>query len=155
MNDFSIKINGLDDLIKDANRVGRDMPQKLRQAMIASTTGVQNAAKKKRPGSFKNQTGDLRRSISRRVEGAHKGVVFTDMKYAPYVEFGTKPHVIRPKTKKMLAFRVGGKMVFARKVNHPGTRAYNYMRDAFEESKPKVTKIYDRLALEVVRKLAV
>lgn len=151
---FSIKINGLDDLIKDANRVGKGMPNKLKQAMVVATTSVQNDAKKKRVGSFKNQTGDLRRSISRRVEGAHKGIVFTDMKYAPFVEFGTKPHVIRPKTKKMLAFKIGGKMVFARKVNHPGTRAYNYMKDAFEENKPKVTKIYDRLALEVVRELA-
>ena len=154
MSNFSIKINGLDDLIKDAEQVGRDMPKKLKQAMVASTTMVQNAAKKKRIGSFKNQTGDLRRSIARRVEGAHRGIVFTDMKYAPYVEFGTKPHVIRPKTKKMLAFRVGGKMVFARKVNHPGTRAYNYMKDAFNESTPKITKIYDQLALKVVKELA-
>lgn len=154
MSNFSIKINGLDELIRDANRVGGRMPQKLKQAMVASTTSVQNDAKRIGPRSFKNQTGDLRRSISRRVEGAHRGVVFTDVKYAPYVEFGTKPHVIRPKNKKMLAFKVGGKMVFARKVNHPGTRAYNYMRDAFEDNKPKITKIYDNLALEVVRELA-
>lgn len=154
MSDFSIKINGLNDLIRDANRVGGNMPTKMKQAMIVATTSVQNDARKKRPGSFKNQTGDLRRSISRRVEGAHRGVVFTDLKYAPHVEFGTRPHVIRPRNKKFLAFKVGAKTVFAKKVNHPGTKAYNYMRDSFEENKPKITKIYDQLALKVVRELA-
>lgn len=153
-NEFNIQIKGLDSLINDAKRVGGNMTEKLREAMVASTTGVQNDAKAINPSSFKNQTGTLRRSIQKRVEGAHKGVVFTDIPYAPHVEFGTKPHTIYPKKAKMLAFKVGGKMVFARKVNHPGTRAYNYMKDAFESNKPKIMKIYDRLALEVVQELA-
>ena len=153
-NDFSIQIKGLDELIRDAKKVGGDMTNKLREAMVASTTGIQNDAKAINPSSFKNQTGTLRRSIQKRVEGAHRGVVFTDEKYAPYVEFGTRPHVITPKNRKMLAFRVGGRLVFAKRVNHPGTRAYNYMRDAFENNKIKIHKIYDRLALEVVQELA-
>lgn len=153
-NEFNIQIKGLDSLIRDANRAGGRLPQKMREAMVSATTGVQNDAKKIRPRSFKNQTGTLRRSITRRIDGPHRGVVFTDVDYAPHVEFGTKPHVIRPKNKKMLAFKVGGRMVFARQVFHPGTRAYNYMRDAFEDNKPKITKLYDRLALEVVREMA-
>lgn len=153
-NEFNIQIKGLDQLIKTANRVGGRFPQLMTNAMVASTTGVQNDAKRVRAGSFKNQTGDLRRSITRRVEGPHKGVIFTDVKYAPYVEFGTKPHVITPKNKKFLVFKSGGRTVFAKKVNHPGTRAYNYMRDAFEENKPKIAKIYDQLALKVVKELA-
>ena len=153
-NDFSIKINGLDELIRDAKKVGKDMSIKLKNAMVESTTGVQNDAKKVRPNSFKNQTGTLRRSIQKKVEGANRGIVYTDEKYAPYVEFGTKPHVITPKNRKMLAFKVNGKVIFAKKVNHPGTRAYNYMRDAFNENKQKIQNIYDRLSIRVVQELA-
>lgn len=152
-NEFNIQIKGLDELIRDANAVGGKFPQMMTDAMVASTTGVQNDAKRVRSGSFKNQTGDLRRSITRRVEGPQKGIIFTDVKYAPYVEFGTKPHVITPKNKKMLAFKSGGRLIFAKKVNHPGTKAYNYMRDAFEENKPKIIKIYDQMALKIVREL--
>lgn len=35
---------------------------------------------------------------------------------------GTRPHVILPKKRKVLKFEAGGGVVFARKVNHPGTK---------------------------------
>lgn len=35
---------------------------------------------------------------------------------------GAKPHVIRPRRKKVLKFQAGGRTVFAKKVNHPGNR---------------------------------
>lgn len=48
------------------------------------------------------------------------GEVDTD--YAEYVSAGTRPHVIRPRNAKALRFKVGGKTVFATRVNHPGTQ---------------------------------
>lgn len=53
--------------------------------------------------------------------------------YAPYLEFGTRPHVIRPKSPGgLLRFFWGkaGKWVALRKVNHPGNRTYNFLRRA-------------------------
>jgi HK97 gp10 family phage protein len=47
---------------------------------------------KKRCGGFKNSTGRLRNSISSRVGstfGVVQGTVYTNVEYAPYVEFGT------------------------------------------------------------------
>jgi hypothetical protein len=45
-----------------------------------------------------------------------------------YVEEDTKPHVIEAKNKKSLAFKVKGKLVFAKKVNHPGTKGkYSFL----------------------------
>lgn len=77
-------------------------------------------------------TGRLRQSIvvkvfQDRVEiGPHT-------EYAAYVEFGTKPHVIEAKPGKTLVFVMHGQKVFAKKVNHPGTKAQPYVRPAFEE----------------------
>jgi HK97 gp10 family phage protein len=53
--------------------------------------------------------------------------------YAGYVEFGTKPHVIKPKSVHgVLVFYIGGKKIVTRKVNHPGTQPQPYVQPAFE-----------------------
>lgn len=51
--------------------------------------------------------------------------------HARYHHDGTRPHQIRPVRAKMLRFTVaGGQVVFARVVNHPGTKANPYLVDA-------------------------
>ena len=78
------------------------------------------------------KTGQLRTSLAVRVE-ADKVIIGPNTPYAGYVEFGTKPHVIKPKNPDgVLVFKVGGTTVYARKVNHPGTQAQPYVLPAFE-----------------------
>jgi HK97 gp10 family phage protein len=77
------------------------------------------------------KTGQLRESLGVRVE-ANRVLIGPTAKYAPYVEFGTQPHVIKAKNAQALVFKVGGKTVFARQVNHPGTKARPFVRPAFE-----------------------
>jgi hypothetical protein len=48
-------------------------------------------------------------------------IIGTDLPYALYEHDGTRPHIIRPRKKKVLRFPAGGGVVFARSVNHPGT----------------------------------
>lgn len=53
--------------------------------------------------------------------------------YLGYVLYGTSPHHIAPRNDRPnphLRFVVGGMVVFARGVNHPGTRANNFMMRA-------------------------
>ncbi|AHB31703.1 tail assembly chaperone [Mycobacterium phage Bernardo] len=53
--------------------------------------------------------------------------------YARYVHDGTRAHVIRPRRPGgVLRFTVGGRVVYARRVNHPGTRARPFLRNAAE-----------------------
>jgi hypothetical protein len=47
-----------------------------------------------------------------------------------YVINGTRPHQIRPRYKQALRFTVGGRVVFAKLVNHPGTQANDFMNKA-------------------------
>lgn len=53
-----------------------------------------------------------------------------------FVEEDTKPHVIKPKDKKFLRFKIGGKVIFTKKVDHPGTRGkHSFAKaDAFVEA---------------------
>ena len=73
--------------------------------------------------------GRLKTSIKVKVKD---GVLtFYMVDYAVYVEFGTKPHIIKPKTKKSLAWKDGNRKVFAKSVQHPGTRPQPFIRNAF------------------------
>lgn len=58
--------------------------QKLERALGKACALVERSAKQKAP----KDTGALRRSITSKVEGT-KGIVFTPLEYAPYVEYGT------------------------------------------------------------------
>ena len=48
---------------------------------------------------------------------------------ARYTDEGTKPHVIRPRRAKALRFRYRGRIVYARKVNHPGNKGTRWFRN--------------------------
>jgi HK97 gp10 family phage protein len=82
-------------------------------------------------------TGRLRASIrveARRTLGLR--TVYTigsDVYYAPYVNDGTRPHTIRPRRGKALRFTIGGRVVYARVVHHPGTRPRPFLDRALRE----------------------
>ncbi len=80
-------------------------------------------------------TGKMRANIVIKDEPGKITVGVDDdtVPYAKYEVYGTKPHVIRPKEgKKVLAFRVNGKMIYVKQVNHPGTPAHDFVTPAVE-----------------------
>lgn len=54
--------------------------------------------------------------------------------HAPYVEHGTRPHLIRPRRARALRFEVDGEIIYARLVHHPGTSPMEVMARAAEEA---------------------
>lgn len=109
--------------------VGRDLSNR--------ATRVQLAAKRQ----VGKRTHMLERSIVKRWgrgrvgQGAGKRgdliiSVGSDRTYALLHHEGTRPHVIRPKSPTgALRFVMDGKVVFAKSVNHPGTRPNPYLSD--------------------------
>jgi phage gpG-like protein len=65
-------------------------------------------------------TGRLRSSIIMEQDDDKNWIIGTSVPYAEQIEIGMAPTVIRPKNKKALKFEIGGKTIFAKKVNHPG-----------------------------------
>lgn len=57
-----------------------------------------------------------------------------------YIEFGTNPHIIQPANKKALAFEIDGEMIFAKKVDHPGTRPNPFIRNVLNTQLPRIIK---------------
>ena len=141
------------------------IPAKLRSDLVrrVSALSVQMEAlvKRKLSGQALNvRSGNLRDSIVHDVDytgSAVSGAVFSDnsVKYGRIHEYGgtTRPHVIEPKDPDgVLAFKVGGRQVFARRVNHPGSKipARPFMRPSLEEMKPKILASFQEAAAKAI-----
>lgn len=94
----------------------------------------------KRTEWFKDRTGRLRRSL--RTEYTQEGygqwsaTLTSDAPYAQFVESGTQPHPIYPSLWPISVLRweeAGGQVVYAKSVQHPGTKATNFMAMAMTE----------------------
>jgi len=78
-------------------------------------------------------TGNLRannRMRVRRLALSSRGEVYNIAKYARAVHDGTGPHIIRARNRRALRFQLDGRVVYARWVRHPGTRARPFLSDA-------------------------
>ena len=83
-----------------------------------------------------HRTGLLRNAIKTRIYtagGILIGEVFANVRYALMHHEGTRPHIIVPQRAEMLRFKVGGKIVYAQRVQHPGTKPNPYLRRALRE----------------------
>ena len=87
------------------------------------------------------QTGALARSLRLRSDGEGGWIIGHDQQHAPYapwVHWGTRPHMIRPREKKALRWPsgAGGKtgFVFAKWVRHPGYAGDAWLVQAADEA---------------------
>ena len=78
-------------------------------------------------------TGHLRRGITTKIGDMEVIVHTSNIKYARGVEFGTRPHLIKPKNKKALYWK--GAKYPVKVVKHKGSRAKPYLIPAFEHTK--------------------
>ena len=107
------------------------------------------------------KTGHLGRSIVPGALTATHAQVEARTPYAATVEFGSKPHIIRPVKAKALAWggvrRLSGTLAkgsspthFARLVHHPGTKPYPYLipgaKKAVADMKDVIVALWNKAA---------
>lgn len=106
------------------------------------------------------RTGGYRRSVRPETQPirrngfdvAYEGIVGTNRAYAPLIERGTRPHVIEPRVKRVLAWSktgFGSPRRFARRVQHPGTRAYQVFSGTQREQSGTIFQIVRDEAAQV------
>jgi hypothetical protein len=79
-------------------------------------------------------TGNLRAHHGMRVNaGTVRGEVYNDADYAVMVHDGTRAHAIVARRGRVLRFVAGGRVVYARRVRHPGSRPQPWMTTAAAE----------------------
>ena len=131
----------------DASRLEREVERRLREAgELLSRAAKENASR-----TFRARSGRLLRSIGATAEGRGFGTSVRVEARAPYAaiqEFGgtTPAREILPRRASVLAFQKGGKIIFARRVNHPGARipARPFMRPALEASRERIRALFAR-----------
>lgn len=150
MIEFGVALVGIDQMDED---IGRAIDAEMARSM------ERVADKARASDAFVDRTGALRKSIHAGIEGSWRsgnlvGFVLVDAEHASHLEEGTRPHIIEPKASegplqgkrqgpktrgqklggRVLAFPASGRTVFARRVNHPGTRPTHFLREAVDQS---------------------
>ena len=108
--------------------------KKIQKVLKNSAMTIQKNAISNLTNNGSVNTGHLRRSISTKMGDMEATIHTSNLKYAPMVEFGTRPHIIRAKNKKALYWKGAAHPV--KQVNHPGSKAKPYLIPAFEKEIP-------------------
>jgi hypothetical protein len=131
-------------LVAALNEADKAIERNVRQELVFSASSIVLQARGTH--DYRDRTRNLTSSIHEGkltgswASGTLTVSVIADAQYAAAIEYGSRPHEIVPRRRKYLRFAVGGRVVFAKKVHHPGTRAYEFLAKALEAQMPEITE---------------
>lgn len=129
--------HGLDTFKKALQQQPALAQRQLQRGLASSATALRAALEVATP----KRTGATAAQWTQRAEG-DGFTVENSSPIVPMLEFGTRPHVIRPRRRGgVLAFSVAGRRVFARQVNHPGTQPTHFVERTVARTLPRVVRI--------------
>ncbi|MCS6302373.1 MAG: HK97 gp10 family phage protein [Nitrospira sp.] len=157
MNALNIKIGVTGPFLQKLQAV----MQQIRPAMVGGlkTLLLDAAARTTKRASgdvLKVRTGHLRRTIGpphvQETATGATGELSVRAKYAPFLEYGTRPYRIRPRRAKALRFiNRFGKVQFAGAVNHPGLRPRPFFKPSWDEAVQGPPSAKERLSTIIQR----
>ncbi|MHB2036975.1 MAG: HK97-gp10 family putative phage morphogenesis protein [Nitrososphaerales archaeon] len=145
---MSISAVGLSELLDKFRSFTAEADQIIQNKMLESVTeNIVVVAKSLAP----KRTGALEQSIEAVAGDDPMSVILmARKKYAGYLENGTRPHTIVATNAKALAFKINGRVVFARSVQLPGIPRgkFSFLRPAIEVGKDKVASDIANVIIE-------
>ena len=111
-----------------------NIKQAIQDTILKTGLKIEQYAKESAPVN----TGNYRSEIS--YDGGNE--VIASANYSAAIEYGAPPHEIRPNEQTALRFTKNGKEIFAKKVNHPGTRPNPVMRNAAAKVQKEIPQIW-------------
>jgi hypothetical protein len=119
---------------------------------LAAEAGVAEVQRK--PG-FKRRTGATQAATSGKVIRTRSGGVVRLRNPKPHartLEGGSRAHVIRARRAKALRFSSNGRLVFAKSVQHPGTKPYRFLSRARDTASDSFLRGMSRSMAEIARR---
>lgn len=147
------EVRGLVEAVRKLEQVARDVHgAPMADAMQKATLLVSNSAKRYSPVDM----GGLRASITPEVRATWRevtGVVGSNLKYAPYMELGTKPHWPPLKAVEVWARRHGlSAFLVARAIARKGTKARRFLQRGFEDNRERIKALIGGAVGDIVDK---
>lgn len=131
----SIEIIGIDETIRNFRNIDSQMIRKVRRQVVKSSLIIETRAKRE----VAVDTGRLRSSIQIGLKNSGLNAdIFSDVNYANFIEFGTRPHRPPASALKGWARRHnmdGMESVIAKSIERKGTKARPFLVPAFESEK--------------------
>lgn len=140
MTQIKVTIQGLDQFEKAVARAPQETLKELSKAVRKSVLTIQSNALKEAPVNKSYGGGNLRQNIRAAVSGI-SGTVTSYAPYSIFVHEGTRPHIIVPVNKKVLANKRTGQF-FGRLVHHPGTKPNQFFIRAIQRSAQSIEKFF-------------
>ncbi len=169
MSQFEVTIQNLPELRRAFREYPRIAAPIINKALEATQFVFQKNTLKDDPVPWR--TGNLLQSFRFRT-GAGQSRWYPTARYAPFVEFGTRPHEIRPVNARALAwggssgryvtaasgrqyYKAGsGGKTFAMVVHHPGTKPRPYMEGIVKKSEPEINRLFGQAGDMIVKEIA-
>lgn len=117
--------------------------EEVAKVIARSSLMIQREAKENLKANKSVKTGHLRRMVATKISDTEGEIHTSNVKYARYVEEGTRAHIIRAKKKKYLYWEGASHPV--KQVKHPGSAKKPYLIPAFEKEKPKFIRDLEEL----------
>lgn len=144
------------DLSEYRTLVGRSLDvieRRIEDAVEAAA--IEGAEFARAVGRYQDRTGRLRSGITAHfISSDGRSVTWEILSPAPYsmyVEAGTRPHIIRAKNAKALRFEIGGRVVFAKQVRHPGTQPYPFAGPGMQQAERTLVRELEKLPIALQR----
>jgi HK97 gp10 family phage protein len=148
-----VKIEGLDAFRSAVNRAPQKTADELSKAVYKSIETIKTQAVREAPANKGISTGNtLKQNIRARLISKLKGEIVADRPYALYVHQGTRPHIIVPVNKRVLANKRTGEF-FGTLVHHPGTRANPFFERAIRNSTRQIESFFSQALQNVLNML--
>lgn len=149
---MSAEIKGLKEIQRNMEKAVKDLRgTPIVNAMRDATLMVTRDAKINAPVD----TGRLRASITPEVSSAAeevRGVVGSNVVYAPYVELGTRPHWPPISALEVWARRHHtSAFLVARAISRRGTPAVEYLKKAFDANQAKIRQRFERAIAQITK----
>jgi hypothetical protein len=146
--DFQVTIQGADQLVAKLKQAPSIAAPILQRAMSASQAIL---AKYTTKATVPWRTGFLTQSFRAEMSPAMLRW-FPTASYAPFVEFGTRPHTILPTSKQALYWPGADHPV--RSVNHPGTKPNPFMERIVAASQADINAQFGTALRQIVAAIA-
>lgn len=145
------RIRGLLQTQRNLEKVAADLDgEPMVRAMRDATLLIAADAKRNAPVD----TGRLKASIHPEIrrERVLQGVVGSVVKYAPYVETGTRPHMPPPAALQTWARRHGtSAWAVALAIRARGTKGHRYLQRAVDANRERIFRLFDEAVGRMVR----